>query len=442
MELHIGVDDTDSPEGFCTTYLGYELVVEFQRRGYRFLDFPYLVRLNPNIPFKTRGNAAISIHLDVPEDKIPEIVDTVEEFVLRRSEHHGKTSPGFALLKGGVTDTLRELYRAALTSLVPRSYVEELVASGVLDVMVFRLGKARGIVGALAAIGAYPLRDYTYELLVYRDPSFRGPKTVLDEGVIIEIDRRFRPTVFATYDYSERRSLVTPRGPDPVLMGFRSLSAETLLEVLEKYLKGRIKSLGATGFILYKSNQATNAHLAFKKRVAEIRPYDSVILEATVKGRPLVLEGGHVKVEVCDGSGCIDSMFYKETGRLNRVARLLREGDVVEVGGGVIPRRVLTLNAEFLHVLSVKPIESVLNPLCPVCGSRLESAGRNKGYRCRKCGFRGKFLAKNREELPRILEPGLYVQSTRAYRHLSRPLEVYGLERSFTAVLSPVAGPL
>ncbi|QOJ78056.1 DUF1743 domain-containing protein [Infirmifilum lucidum] len=441
MELHVGVDDVDSPDGYCTSYLGYLLTLELHKRGARLLDLPYLVRLNPNIPFKTRGNAAVSIHVDVSEDEVPEVIELVENLVMEHSEQHGKTSPGFAIAKGRVNSVLRELYNTALTSIVPRGYVEEIVKEGSAETIVTGGRKEkRGVIGALAAIGAYPLEDYTYELLVYRSPTLRGHKTSFSEDVILDIDRRYRPIIFATYDYSEERLLAVPRGPDPVLLGLRSVSVYALIEVLDKYLSPHAKEIGAEGFILYKSNQATNAHLRRRKQIADIRPYDSVVVSGVVWDEPVAVEGGHVKVRVCDGSGCINSMFYKETGRLNRAARLLRMGDEVEIGGGVVPRKGLTLNAEFLRVLSLKTAVNILNPPCPVCGARMESAGRNKGFKCSKCGYRSRHLQKIREELPRVLEPSLYVQSMRAYRHLTRPLEIQGLSSEPSPTFSPIAG--
>jgi tRNA(Ile2)-agmatinylcytidine synthase len=46
--MHIGLDDTDSVRGGCTTYIAALLAVELERLGAVFLDYPLLVRLNPN----------------------------------------------------------------------------------------------------------------------------------------------------------------------------------------------------------------------------------------------------------------------------------------------------------------------------------------------------------------------------------------------------------
>ena len=59
--LHIGIDDTDSPTGMCTTFLSYKIVKFLERQGIQFLDFPSLIRFNPNIPWKTRGNGAVRL---------------------------------------------------------------------------------------------------------------------------------------------------------------------------------------------------------------------------------------------------------------------------------------------------------------------------------------------------------------------------------------------
>ena len=66
LTVHIGFDDTDSLSGGCTTYLAARIIEKITRVGAKFIDFPYLVRLNPNIPYRTRGNAAIALHFQIP----------------------------------------------------------------------------------------------------------------------------------------------------------------------------------------------------------------------------------------------------------------------------------------------------------------------------------------------------------------------------------------
>ena len=80
-KIHVGIDDIDSNQGMCTTYIASLIVDELNRNNIKFLDYPKLIRLNPNIPWKTRGNAAIGLELE--HDK-PEEIFEVEQNVAHR----------------------------------------------------------------------------------------------------------------------------------------------------------------------------------------------------------------------------------------------------------------------------------------------------------------------------------------------------------------------
>src|SRR2546422_9642224 len=69
-EFHIGIDDTDSEKGGCTTYTATVLFQELFNRGLRPFDFPWLVRLNPNIPWKTSRNGSLAVYFFVGEVQI------------------------------------------------------------------------------------------------------------------------------------------------------------------------------------------------------------------------------------------------------------------------------------------------------------------------------------------------------------------------------------
>ena len=77
--LNIGFDDTDSPKGMCTTYLAFKIVNYLKKEKVQFLDFPKLVRFNPNIPWKTRGNGAVGLKIETnyPEKIKKKITDYV-----------------------------------------------------------------------------------------------------------------------------------------------------------------------------------------------------------------------------------------------------------------------------------------------------------------------------------------------------------------------------
>ncbi len=58
--MWVGVDDTDSRDEMCTTYIGLKIAASTKKQ---ILGYPRLVRLNPNIPYKTRGNGAVCMNL-------------------------------------------------------------------------------------------------------------------------------------------------------------------------------------------------------------------------------------------------------------------------------------------------------------------------------------------------------------------------------------------
>ena len=60
--IYLGMDDTDSKAGMCTTYLAAVLAERLGPFGLH--GYPKLVRLNPNIKYKTRGNALEEVILE------------------------------------------------------------------------------------------------------------------------------------------------------------------------------------------------------------------------------------------------------------------------------------------------------------------------------------------------------------------------------------------
>jgi tRNA(Ile2)-agmatinylcytidine synthase len=68
------------------------------------------------------------------------------------------------------------------------------------------------------------------------------------------------------------------------------------------------------------------------------------------------------------------------------------------------------------------PVETErVTPTCPDCGRKMESAGRNQGYRCRgDCGTTAP--GKVERDLERALEGGWYEVPPTARRHVAKPL--------------------
>ena len=79
---------------------------------------------------------------------------------------------------------------------------------------------------------------------------------------------------------------------------------------------------------------------------------------------------------------------YEPTKEFRFVVLKLIKDDVIEVGGALRPSNSdfpMCLNIEYLNIMNLAPIVLVQNPQCPKCSKRMKSAGKNQGYRCKKC---------------------------------------------------------
>src|SRR2546428_12343543 len=91
MVLWIGIDDTDSLQGMCTTFLATEIVRDLTR-DFDLIGYPRLVRLNPNIPWKTRGNGAVCIRIGEGEGPGSIVGSIAGRFIV--SYRRGRTPQG------------------------------------------------------------------------------------------------------------------------------------------------------------------------------------------------------------------------------------------------------------------------------------------------------------------------------------------------------------
>ena len=128
-----------------------------------------------------------------------------------------------------------------------------------------------------------------------------------------------------------------------------------------------------------------------------------------------------------DGSGEVDCAAYEPTKQFRDPVGKLYPGDQIRVYGSIRPANAshgITINLEKFEVISL--VDSVTtNPVCPRCGSRMESMGRDSGFRCRdrSCGYRDRTAEKMEIPLPRKLVRGFYEPPPVAWRHLYRPLQ-------------------
>jgi len=418
-ELHIGIDDTDSEKGGCTTYTAAVLFQELLGRGFKPSDFPWLVRLNPNIPWKTRGNGALAIHFFIDEEQIEDVhriaMETVDKTTVASA--HG-TDPAIAFLKGQVPRALREYSTRALHDVL--SVREARAVARRAGAEVHALMGVRGLIGSLAAIGAdLESVEHTFEIIAYRISENLGYPRRIDHDSVKLMNSKYGNRTFNNLDSESGRVLVSPHGLDPVLLGIRGYSPNDVLDAFkELQLDEEIERV-----MIFRTNQGTDAHLGKMRKAVDLKPHQSGALTGRVDDVPRVLRGGHVIFRLRDDSGLIDCAVYRPTGSLAMAARDLLPGDTVRVYGGVRRWRegTPTLNVEKLEVLHMVEKIQHANPMCSSCGGRCESMGRGQGLRCKKCGQRNEYASKIQVPQERHLQSTIYVPPPRARRHLTMP---------------------
>lgn len=376
MRFFVGLDDTDSSRGYCTTYLAYRIASDLRPR-IRVFPYPRLVRLNPNIPFKTRGNAAVCLELEAPDPG--SAFESVAKKVRELSDVEGGANSGMVFLDDpSLLPQFEPLYLDALMGVVSPHRVRRFLRG--IGARSLELGNGMGLVGAASSLGFSERFDHTFELIAYRRKESWGTKRSIDASPVRAMDAETFPHTFNNYDYQKRKVLIAPHGPDPVFAGVRGDSPIAVIRAFsmlsyEERLAGRM---------VYVSNQHTDAHL---QRELAWKVYSSGWLDGSVKG-VRVGAGGHVYIDISSGRRSLVVAAYEPTGDLRRTVRHLKPGDRVKAFGGV--RRSTPLHPEVLNL------------------EKLQVVSLRRGRRS-------------------IVE-GTYISSPRANRHLTKPLTRYGLE--------------
>jgi tRNA(Ile2)-agmatinylcytidine synthase len=419
-EFHIGIDDTDSESGGCTTYTGAVLYQELCNMGIRPSDYPWLVRLNPNIPWKTRGNGAISIHLLVDDEDQIETAKHLAVGITEETAHRSakRADPAVVFLRGPVPTILREYSFSALHNVL--SVVEARSVARQSFVETHLLKGSRGLIGSLASIGAgLDSVEHTFEIIAYRTAENLGTLRRVNGESIKIMDSKHGSGTFHNLDPESGRILVCPHGPDPVLLGIRGLTPQGVQEAFNRV---RINE-HVERIMIFKTNQGTDAHLTRHRKVIELARYQSAVVTGRVDTIPKVLRGGHVVFQLSDETGSVSCAAYAPTRSLKTVARDLLPGDRARVYGGIRGCRngKLTVNLEKIDVLSLVENVNKENPMCNSCGGRCESMGRGQGFRCKKCGLHNETRTTTRIVTPRSLQLATYTAVVSARRHLTRP---------------------
>ena len=441
--MYIAVDDTDSHAGNCTTYLLTEIMRELS--DIDIIGNPRLVRLNPAVPWKTRGNGSLVLRIGkgigakkqigvISGEKTfcyekatewePDVPELMERLIPIVQENRSDGSdPGLIISKEKPNASL---YREGVSTIIDRERVtRELERIGAAT---FEMGCGRGIIGAACGMAWEP-GDSTYEVLAYRDRSKWGTLRYADPESIREMDAMFSGT-FNSWEERRHKVTMVPSTPCPVLFGLRGdVEEETINAAMH------LRTESVERWITFLTNQGTDDHVI--RNPAELIANRSYEIEGTVVSFAVRIHGGHSFIDMDTRYGIVTCAAYEPSKEFRMLFDNLAPGDKIRVIGELRdePR---TFNAEKVYISSVtERYEKISNPVCGGCGKRMRSVGKGEGYRCRDCRTRSKEPVMRKET--RWVVPGWYEPPASARRHLSKPLKRMNAEQPIEFVNSRIA---
>jgi tRNA(Ile2)-agmatinylcytidine synthase len=402
----IGIDDTDSPRGMCTTYLGTILKNALEQEVGDSIELR-LIRLNPTIRFKTRGNASICISIEHSYD----VLDIVRKHIERMAHlEEENTHPGAVFFDDKtVPSDIQSFANDAMHSELGINDATELIERHGLDFLSFK--KGRGLIGALAAIGASLGEESTFELIAYRFEENFAKKRYINAGSVSCADLSTYPYTWDTVDRKNKEIIFAPHSSDPVLYGIRGEDPFQILTAHSKIIAEPVAHL-----TLYRTNQGTDAHVR-NAQIRDLQEGCSYIVTATVISEPHTITGGHTFFEVKDNSGTLRCAAFEPTKQFRAVVRKLRFDDAVIVQGSYVDN---CLHLEKLQIVDLNDQYKKANPIC--CNKSMKSMGREQGYRCVKCKTVKRERHTSQTSETRDVLIGAYEVTPSARRHLAEPL--------------------
>jgi len=400
----------------CTTFVAHSIATALREQGYA-VERIVLARLNPAVPHKTRGNAALAVHTDAPVEVAFATARGIVDDAARVDDP--ETNPG-VVVAPGIGDDVPERVGAfatdAITEFHDRADARDLASEHEFETATWDDG--RGVVGALAAVGAWrAFDDWTHEHVAYRDREHWGSERDVDaESLFAAADDAY-PGAWDTVDSVTGDMVCVPRTPCPILLAVRGDDADACRRVVDGTDSEPVRSRET-----FVTNQGTDAHLRAAGSLDDLQDERGYRVDAVVADDPETRRGGHVFValatdtDTSDDAAVREAAAFEPTKHFRDRVRSLVPGDRVTVCGEVSAG---TLKLEKFALRDAVETERV-TPDCPECGRSMKSAGRDQGYRCRDCSTTapGKVDA----PLDRDLEPGWYEVPPCARRHLAKPL--------------------
>ena len=426
----LAFDDTDGPDGGCTTHLAFHVLLALPELA--LTGMPRLVRLNPNVPWKTRGNGAVVLPVGIPRgpqvrvgelrgrevlafpeaapaSPTPDIIDRV--WSVLQAQAQPRANPGVALFDEAPPEPL---YWEAV-----RGFVEPAAAKDAMDdlgVLHRAKGDGRALVGCLGA-AAWTGPASSHELIAYREPARWGTKRLVDDAPLRGLD--LTGATFHTFDPDADRVACVPHTPDPVLLGLRGRDPERLLDAALRVLPVAVHE-PIDGWLLWSTNHASGDHVSVVDDLGQLPPLGTAQVEATVTAPPERRQGGHAFVALKDAAGTwFFAVAFEPTHAFRDLLGELLVGDRIVVVGAY---RDQVVRLEKLRIVAPVPHVVRRNPDCRKCGRRMRSKGPSTGFRCETCKTKVPSTEAVIEQQVRGVDRAWHEPPVIARRHLHRPV--------------------
>ncbi len=415
----IGLDDTDTLSGGCTTHEFHLLInelIKLSNTGAPWevpTDFR-LVRLWPFASKRTRGNAALATKIELEKEGEEALFQFLEEWFNKLckkiskyevvSSHHSKREqvpPEPCLLYSRIQ--FPDFYWSAVRGHIDLKYAKTMVSNNENVKIWSNSGKIEGLIGALAAVSWTGTNDHTWELIAYRKENNITSKRIISNDTVKEMVKKHTSTLLSR-DPNSKKILIAPNTPCPVLYGIRS-ECPNDAELAHHHLQSYEENETCSTFQIWRTNQATGDHIE--------SDYEGKLVSDAVRNR-----GGYTLIEV-EAINPISERFtliaFSESGPLNKLASKLKSGDLIGWQGLKSPSGEIHL--ERLKLIQGMP-RDIKRPNCQ-CGSKLKSSGKSQPLRCEKCKI----------NYPRLWEgekitSGMWVEPySSERRHLAKPLD-------------------
>lgn len=414
----IGLDDTDTLAGGCTTYEFHLLLEKLSKlsiegKPWKTPSDSRLVRLWPFASNRTRGNAALGARIEIKKEDESELFEYLDQWYLELKNrisklkviqsHHSKrkqNAPEPCLIYS--REQYPDFYWDAVRKNIDIEDANSIVSKAMGVKIWCDIEKRSGLIGALAAISWIGSEDHTWELTAYRHKSMYSKDRVLDPNSVFLMSKEYSNTIL-NRDPNSDKTMISPNTPCPVLYGIRSECPNDALNG-HNYLQSLKSNEQSLSYQLWRTNQATGDHLANE-------------FSGELSSNTLINRGGHIIMDVDVISPTQDRfrlVAFQEAGPLNKLANRLVKGDLIAWQGLKSP-------SGEIHLERMKLIQGIprgkKRPKCS-CGNKLKSAGKNQPLRCDSCGLNHPRLwIGEKTELSDWVEP-----HPPERRHLAKPL--------------------